>query len=124
AGSPALATLGASRAKPDPSIKTKRSKRSGGRIAVRWNAKLAKGDRVRLIERGPGGIVRTITTSRKRAGNVTFRPAPGPKGKRSIPASILRGRSVALERSAGSFTLKRDVRPAGARRLKVQRKGT
>ena len=119
-GSPAIAQVLLSKgyrpAKP-------RAKVSRGRVAYRI-ASMGAGQKVTFAETGRFGT-RVLGTVARSRGTLRFRPAPGPGGRRTIVARVLRaGRVVTDEVRVGSYVAPPPPRPGAVRALRARKRGS
>jgi len=121
-GSPGLEAIGRASARPRPTLRA-RVRRQGSAFVLRWRSTAIPGQTLHVVERGPGGLVRTIVRTTRSRGAVRFRPAAGRAGQRRIEATVLRSglpRSVRVLRRLRVGT----IRQAPPARVRVRRSGT
>lgn len=120
AGSPAIAAVRSASSLPSPSVKASVRGR-GTRHRLFYRVKAIRGQRVRFAEVGKGAF-RELGSARGSRGSLRFSPAPGPRGKRKIVATIEQN---GLPREAVTVATYKAVpgAPARPRRVRLRRKG-
>jgi hypothetical protein len=123
-GSAPLAPLATAGALPEPRLRVSVRRAKGGRRVLRWRARRINGQRIAFVERGPGGVVREVLTTRRSSGRKRFRPAIGSGGTRTIEATVLNNGTprTVVPRAARYRT--GTVRPARPRRVGVRQSGS
>jgi hypothetical protein len=121
-GSTPLAPISKARALPKPNLRASLRRVSGGRLQIRYTARAIRGQRIRFVERGPKGLSRTIRSTTRGRGTITFRPAVGSGGVRIVDAIITQDGRARDTLQAGRFRTgtRRPSRPASVR---VRRSG-
>jgi hypothetical protein len=122
AGSAPLAIAGRANAKPHASV-TGKLRRTGGGYRLAYKAKRSSGEKVVIVERGPGGRVHQLVNSRRTRGAVRFPKLEGPAGVRTIEATVRGADGVRLRTVIATYTAKKPVTPGAPRKLRVRRSG-
>ena len=107
---------------PDPSVSARVTGRGRSRT-LHWRLRALAGQRVRLIEVGKDMHKVVASTSAAR-GQVRFRPADGPAGRRAIVALVEQNKLLRKAIAAGSYVAPARQRPTRPRKLRVARRGS
>ena len=107
---------------PDPSVSARVTGRGRSRT-LHWRLRPLAGQRVRLIEVGKDMHKVVASTSAAR-GQVRFRPADGPAGRRAIVALVEQNKLLRKAIAAGSYVAPARQRPTRPRKLRVARRGS
>jgi hypothetical protein len=107
---------------PNPSVSARVTGRGRSRT-LHWRLRPISGQRVRFVEVGKD-VHKVIATVRAARGQVRFRPADGPAGRRRIVALVEQNRLLRKAVAAGSYVAPARPRPARPRNLRLARRGT
>lgn len=116
-----LQNIETAEALPPPALRGRVRRLSRGRYELRWSSNAVRGQRVGFVERGPDGLVRSLTRSADARGRIRFRPAPGPAGVRTIVGAVELGGALRELRDVATLRLRAPVRPARPGRVRLRR---
>jgi hypothetical protein len=120
AGSPPIAAVRSASSLPPPVVKASVKGRGAHRRLV-YRVKAIRGQRVRFAEVGTRAF-HQLGTARGSRGSLRFSPAPGPRGRRKIVATIEQGGLPRKALTVATYSAT-PAKPGRARRVRVRRKG-
>jgi hypothetical protein len=94
----------------------------GRDLTLHWRLRPIEGQRVQFVEEG-SGVRNVIATTSAKTGQMRFRPAEGPAGRRKIVALVEQDGRPRTSIPAGSYRAPGPLRPARPEHLRIARHG-
>lgn len=121
-GSSAITGIQQAQSLPEPKITANVRKGDGRKRTVSYSIKNAAGRKVELVETGEFGTAR-IGTAKGKDGELSFKAADGPGGKRTIEAHLTLDGIPTGTLVAGEYRAPGPIKPAKPRGVTVRRAG-
>lgn len=120
-GAPTITSVEVARGLPQPSVRGRVRRTSGGRRLLTFRVRRIAGQRLRFFEQG-GGVTKALGATARARGRLRFRPATGPGGRRTVVALVEQNGTPRARVTVARYRVSAS-RPGRVSGLRVRRRG-